>query len=149
MLALALLLALAAASPADEAAIRAVRAETNAAIAAHDSARLAPAFLEDVVLVAGNGDAVIGRAAMLARFGVAFDDDSFVDYLRTPDRIDIAAGGDRAAERGHWAGHWHGEPADRRVTGVYLAYWVRLDDQWRIRAETYVTLVCEGAGCPR
>jgi uncharacterized protein (TIGR02246 family) len=149
MLVLALLLALAAAPPADEAAIRAVRAETNAAIAAHDSARLAPAFLEDVVLVAGNGDAVIGRAAMLARFGAAFDDDTFVDYRRMPDRIDIAAGGDRAAERGHWTGHWHGDPADRRVTGIYFAHWVMRDGRWRIRAETYVTLACTGPGCSR
>jgi len=36
--------ALAAAAPADEAAIRTVRAETNAAIAAHDVARLASSF---------------------------------------------------------------------------------------------------------
>jgi ketosteroid isomerase-like protein len=138
-----------AAAPADDAAIRAVRAGTNAAIAAHDAARLAPAFMADVVIVAGGGDAVIGRPAMLARFAAAFADPDFVTYVRTPARIEIASYGVRAAEHGSWVGRWRGPRGETRMTGTYLAHWVRPGGHWRIRAETYVTLACEGPGCAR
>lgn len=139
----------ASAAPGDEAAIRAVRAESNAAIAAHDVGRLAPLFTEDVVIVAGGGDSVIGRDATLRRFADAFGDEDFVDYVRTPEMIEVASYGVRAAERGHWVGRWRSPLGETRMSGAYLAHWVRPQGPWRIHAETFVTLACEGPGCTR
>lgn len=144
---LGLLAALAA--PGDEAAIRAVRAESNAAIAAHDAARLAPTLAEDVVIVAGGGDGVIGRDAVLRRFAGAFAEADFVDYVRSPARIDVAGYGARAAERGHWVGRWRGPLGETRMSGAYFAHWAGSGGRWRIRAETFVTLACEGPRCAR
>lgn len=138
---------LAAAAPGDEAAIRAVRAETNAAIAAHDVARLAASFTDDVVLVSGGGDALVGKAEMVRGFTSAFAAPGFVNYVRTPARIEVASFGVRAAEQGRWIGRWRTQAGETRRSGVYLAQWVRPQGAWRIRAETFVTLACAGPGC--
>jgi uncharacterized protein (TIGR02246 family) len=135
------------ASPGDEAAIRAVRAETNAAIVAHDVARLARSFTDDVVLVSGGGEALVGKDAMLRGFALSFASPGFVDYVRTPERIVVASWGVRAAERGRWVGRWRTAAGETRKSGTYLAQWVRPAGAWRIRAETFVTLACEGPGC--
>lgn len=138
---------LAAAAPGDEAAIRAVRAETNAAIAAHDVARLAASFTDDVVLVSGGGDAFAGRDGLVRAFTSAFAAPGFVDYVRTPLRIEIAGAGPRAAEHGRWLGRWRTSAGETRRSGIYLAQWLRAGGGWRIRAELYVTLACAGPGC--
>jgi uncharacterized protein (TIGR02246 family) len=148
MIAPLLLAALAAAAaPGDEGAIRAARAQTNAAIAAHDVSRLASSFTDDVVLVSGAGEALIGKERMRAGFTAAFAVPGFVDYVRTPVTVTVASYGVRAAERGRWIGRWRTPAGETRRSGTYLAQWVRPEGQWRIRAELYVTLACEGPGC--
>ena len=135
------------AAPGDEAAIRATRAETNAAIAEHEVDALASSFTDDVVLVSGAGEALIGKEAMRAGFTRAFAVPGFVDYLRTPVSVTVANQGERAAERGRWVGRWQGPSGETRRSGTYLAHWVKPDGRWRIRAELYVTLACDGPGC--
>jgi uncharacterized protein (TIGR02246 family) len=135
------------AAPGDEAAIRAARAETNAAIAAHDVGRLTSSFTDDVVLVSGAGEALIGKDAMRTGFIRAFAAPGFVDYVRTPVSVTVSGDGARAAERGRWIGRWRNLAGETRRSGTYLAHWVRPEGRWRIRAELYVTLACDGAGC--
>jgi ketosteroid isomerase-like protein len=110
-------------------------------------ARLASAFTEDVVLVSGGGDALIGKAEMIRGFTAAFAAPGFVDYVRTPATIQVASWGVRAAEQGRWLGRWRSPAGETRRSGVYLAQWVRPQGRWTIRAETFVTLACEGPGC--
>jgi hypothetical protein len=52
--------------------------------------------------------------------------------VRTTQRVDVDAAGERAAEHGHWVGAVQ--------SGSYLAVWRRVTGQWVIESELYVTL---------
>lgn len=110
-------------------------------------ARLASSFTDDVVLVSGGGDALVGKTEMMRGFRAAFAAPGFVDYVRTPAGIQVASWGVRAAEQGRWLGRWRTPAGETRRSGVYLAHWVRPRDRWTIRAETFVTLACDGPAC--
>ncbi len=145
---LALLLALALAGPAPQAdadQIRAQRARSNAAIAAHDAKALPPLYEPDATVIRGSGGAVLhGVESIVASLAASFADPDFVSWVRTPESVTVSQGGMRAAESGRWSGHWTKPGGDTRLSGVYLAAWVRSDGRWRLRSESFVTLNCEG-----
>ena len=143
---LALVLALAAAAaPADADQIRAQRARSNAAIAAHDAKPLPPLYEPDATVIRGSGGAVLrGVDSIVASLAASFTDPDFVSWVRTPETVTISQGGMRAAEWGRWTGGWRKPGGDTRLSGVYLAAWVRSDGAWRLRSESFVTLECEG-----
>ena len=138
-------LALALASPADDAAaVRAARAIYNAAIIAHDVAGVRAAFIDTYVGIAGSGGEVIsGGDAMAAYFASSFRNPAFISYSRTPDVVTVATPADRAMERGHWLGRYRTDHGETRLTGEYLAVWVRAPGGWRLRSESFVTLARE------
>src|SRR5438270_785944 len=80
------------------AAIRAVRGESNRAIAAHDLAAFTPAFKDDAVFVWSNGTTAVGKPALEAFFARDFADPAFVAYVRTPARVAVSWAGVRAVE---------------------------------------------------
>ncbi|MFN9832201.1 MAG: YybH family protein [Phenylobacterium sp.] len=121
--------------PAD--AIRARRRLTNRFIAGRETARLGPVFLATAVVIAGDGSVITGRDAILAAFASQFADPGFGGYVRTPERIEVDAAGDRAAEQGRWTAGWKDAPSQ---WGPYLAVWRRVTGQWMIESETFVTL---------
>ena len=120
--------------PAD--AIRARRRLTNRFIAGRETARLGPVFLATAVVIAGDGSVITGRDAILAAFASQFADPGFGGYVRTPERIEVDAVGERAAEQGRWTAAWKDAPAQ---SGPYLAVWRRVTGQWMIESETFVT----------
>ena len=63
-------------------------------------------------------------------------DRGFGGYVRTPERIEPDAAGDRAAEHGRWTADWKDAPPQ---SGPYLAVWRRVTGQWMIESETFVT----------
>lgn len=119
-----------------EDAIRARRRLTNKLIAAHEAARLKPFFAPDVKLIVGDGGLILGAEAVVEAFGAQFADPDFVTYVRTPDRIELDAAGERAAEHGRWTADWKGA----EMAGGYLAVWRKSLGQWVIESELYVTL---------
>ena len=120
--------------PADT--IRARRRLTNRFIAGRETARLGPVFLATAVVIAGDGSVITGRDAILAAFASQFADPGFGGYVRTPERIEVDAAGDRAAEQGRWTAGWKDAPSQ---WGPYLAVWRRVTGQWMIESETFVT----------
>lgn len=120
-----------------DAAIRAKRKLTNRLIAAKDAARLRPHLTRDVVLIAGDGDVLLGVDAVVQAFAGQFQDPAFDAYVRTTQTVEIAADGVRAAESGRWVGQWRGRPA---MSGAYLAVWRQDRGQWLLERELYVTL---------
>lgn len=128
----------------DVASVRAVRASSNAAIAAHDIEAFTATLLPDVVVTAGNGGVLVGRDSVRASIARAFADSTFVDYVRTTDRVDVSAFKPLAAEHGHWTGHWRTANGNEEITGTYLAMWRRTDAGWRVRSEIFVSLACRG-----
>jgi ketosteroid isomerase-like protein len=147
--ALAFLAALAAA-PSDADQIRAGRERSNAAIAAHDAGALTPLYTPDATVVRGSsGVALTGAGAITASLASAFRDPDFVTYRRTPDTVTLSEGGLRAAESGRWVGTWRKPDGEMRLSGVYLAMWVKAGGGWRLKSEAFVSLTCEGSrSCP-
>lgn len=121
---------------APEDAIRARRRLTNKLIAAHEADRLRPFFAPDIKLIAGDGALLIGADAVIEAFAAQFRDPDFTTYVRTPDKVELDAGGERAAEAGRWVAHWR----SGEMSGTYLAAWRRVTGQWSIESELFVTL---------
>jgi hypothetical protein len=65
-------------------------------------------------------------------------------WVRTPDTIVVFAAWDVASERGHWVGTWTEPDGPLVIRGSYAAQWRRQDGTWRIQAELFVPLDCEG-----
>jgi hypothetical protein len=120
-----------------ETAIRARRKLTNKLIAAHEADRLRPFLDPKMTLIAGDGSVISGASAVVAAFDAQFADPDFVTYLRTTDGVEIDSQGERAAERGSWAGTWR---SGASLSGTYLAVWKKVTGQWVLEAELYVTL---------
>ena len=134
-----------AAAGADAAEIRAARARSNAAIAAHRyqgvEAELAPGYF----VIPGSLGRPIDAEGAAERVGEAMRDPSFVSYVRKPERILVAANRKRAAETGHWAGIWRKKDGEMRLTGVYQATWVPEAGRWKLLNESFVSLECSGS----
>jgi len=127
--------------------VRAQRAEYNAAIAAHDAARLRTFLVDDYHLILGSSGNVDNGADAATR-GYAdeeFKDPTFVTYRRTPTSIVPAASGKRIAETGRFEGIWKKPDGTMRKTGIYLAMWVPSAGTWRTKSEAFVTLACTGS----
>jgi ketosteroid isomerase-like protein len=127
--------------------VRSLRAESNAAIAAHDAVRLRKVFADDYLGIVGTtGDLDSGGEATAKSYGdIEFKDASFDRYRRTPDTLQLAESGKRVAESGHWVGIWRKPDGIMRKSGVYLARWVRMDGGWRLKSELFITLECQGS----
>jgi ketosteroid isomerase-like protein len=135
----------AAADAAIEAEIRARRAESNAAIAAHDVAAMRAHYLPDFTILPGSSGAPSDLESFLARIAGTFADPGFDRYVRTPVTVTVGASGKRAAEVGTWVGTWNKPDGRMRLSGVYQAMWVPAADGWRLRNESFVSLACEGS----
>jgi ketosteroid isomerase-like protein len=129
------------------AAVRARRTESNAAIAAHDAVRLRSVLADNYLGIQGtSGDLDSGGEATAKSYAdIEFKDASFGTYRRTPDTLQLAGSGKRIAESGHWVGIWRKPDGTMRKSGVYLARWVRVENQWRLRSELFITLGCFGS----
>ena len=132
----------------DEALIRAARASSNRAIAAHDVAG-ALAVLDDGFHAAiSSGAFRTSREEMGRAFAERFDAFHDAVYIRTPLHVEVAADGLIAAEAGEWVGSWTTADGPFRTGGRYAAHWRKgADGRWLIRAELFVPLFCEGPGC--
>jgi len=117
---------------APEDAIRARRRLTNKLIAAKEARRLRPFFLADARLIPGGGGLILGADAIVEAFAAQFREPGFVPYVRTPDRVELDAIGERAVESGRWTGGG--------ACGAYMAAWRKVTGQWLIESELYVTL---------
>ena len=145
---LAIAASVAATAAEDPAAIiRSLRAESNAAIAAHDAKRLRPLLADEYRGIQGTSGALDTGGAATARSYEyqEFRDPTFVAYERIPDKVTVAGSGRRIGESGHWVGTWRKPDGTMRKTGDYLAVWVESKGKWRLRSETFVTLSCTGS----
>lgn len=131
----------------DVTAIRALRAESNKAIAAHDMARFTPVFADDAVFVWSNGSTAVGKAALQTFFARDFADPAFDRYVRTPAKVVVSQSGARAVEHGTWQAFKHNAEGATRYGGDYAAHWVRKPEGWRVQGELYVKLRCTGSLC--
>ncbi|HYW50618.1 MAG TPA: DUF4440 domain-containing protein [Gemmatimonadaceae bacterium] len=130
--------------------IAAARARSNAAIAAHDTAAIAREWMPDVHVVSSTGAQNAGIAANVRAMQGQFDRRPNTKWVRASRSITVNERWDVAAEEGEWTGTWTDPDGPVRITGTYLAQWRRSDGRWRIQAEVFVPLACNGgAYCER
>ena len=122
-------------------AILAEREAFNTALAERDLDAIARVLGEDCVLVPGDDATVIqGREAQLESWKSIHSNMDEAHYLRSPARIEVSDEGHLAAETGRWTGGWVSEGMQISYMGRYFAKW-RLDGlDWKIEAETFVTI---------
>lgn len=126
----------------DEAAIRKLRSDSNAAIMKNDLAAFAASLTDDFVMVRGNG-VFASRADYVKAFEEDFRTPGSVRYERIIDSVELSQAGPLAAEHGHWVGRLsNGHVA---YGGTYLAMWRHTPAGWKIRSELFVRLTCEDA----
>ena len=118
-------------------AIAARRKLTNRLIAGKEARRLAPFFAPDIKVIVGDGSLILGARDVLEAFASQFADPAFIAYVRTTDRIELDAAGERAAENATWVGTTRGAA---HTSGNYLAPLRKVTGQWVIENELFVTL---------
>jgi len=116
--------------------IRALRALSNQAIAAHDADRTVSFMAPDIVVGIAGGPTLTGRDASRAAFAEQFADRAFVTYIRTIEQVTLAAPM-RATERGRWVGRWRLTSGMHEQGGSYTAEWRFSEMGWLIYAETF------------
>lgn len=124
----------------DQTAIFARRHQTNQLIAARDAEGLKAYFDPKARVIAADGTLHDGADAILQTLARQFANPDFQRYLRTADKVEVAAGGLKAAEYGHATGTWRKGQGTVSMTGAYLACWRNQDGTWLIESELYVLL---------
>lgn len=128
------------ADPAVDLAIRARRADFNAAIAKGDAFAIGPLLTRDCVMVTGSDSAVVaGRLAQVKLWAREFSAREGVVYVRTPGTVSVSPVEPMVLEQGAWTGS---RRADGAVvaSGLYSAKWRETGGQWVIEAELFVTM---------
>ena len=130
--------------------IRAARARSNAAIAAHDLAGVAREWMAGVSVLGSTGTHAQGHAANAQNLARQFERRPDTLYVRTPTAIAVFAPWAVAAERGEWVATWTEPDGPLKLSGTYQAQWRCIDDLWLIQGELFVPTDCEGgAYCAR
>lgn len=125
----------------ERAAILALRAEHNRAIAAGDTEGILRLAADDHAAIFGHGR-IIRSKDELRRIWTASPE----PCTRTPRRVEIGTiDGIRAAESGEW--RCDDRDTARVYSGSYFAHWSKQNGTWRVISETYVSLGCRGEGC--
>ena len=134
---------------ADEAAIRAARAASNEAIARQDAEAIVAFLDSEYQITTSVGRMSQGTAEEVSAWNDLFAERPDVVYVRTPEEVEISRDYPLASESGSWIGTWTGADGPVRTGGDYHAMWRYTPGGWKIRAELFVALFCEGDGCPR
>ena len=127
--------------------IRALRAESNAAIARHDLSGMVALLDDEFHTTSGKGGMLRSADAVVAALGQQFEQFDDLVYVRNMESIEVSTSGPRAAEIGNWVGTWTAAGGPVRTGGRYAAFWRERDSSWVIRSQLFVTLFCEGSGC--
>ena len=131
----------------DEQLIRAARVQSNEAIARHDVAAIMSCVDRDFIVNTGNGGQLHSAAEMATALTRQFAELPDVKYVRTAKTVEASASHPLAFESGTWVGTWTAPAGPVRTGGKYSVSWRKMDGAWRIHAELFVTLYCEGKGC--
>ncbi len=131
----------------DEEQIRGARAESNQAISRHDVPGIVALLEEEYHVSASSGAFLSDRTEMGEAFAALFAEFEDAIYVRTPESVEVSTANPVASEIGNWVGSWTTAEGLFRTGGRYVAYWRKSQDRWRIHAELFVPLFCEGPGC--
>lgn len=115
--------------------IKAERAASNTAIAKHDVEGIAKYWMPDFVQVRGNATHMTGKDAIKKSWSDLFTSNPEVSYIRNPSEIIISKNDTLAWEKGKWIGI-----KSYSKGGNYSAMWRKINNEWKIQAEIFVSL---------
>jgi ketosteroid isomerase-like protein len=136
---------LSAQSPSNETAIRAARAKSNAAIAAHDVDATTAVMAPDYLGLSSGNTRTVSRDEARASYAQIFSTRPGVVFVRTPRTITVNTSWAQAGEDGTWTGKWSTAEGVVHVGGIYFAKWNKTNGAWLLLAETFVQTHCSGA----
>jgi ketosteroid isomerase-like protein len=120
--------------------IRALRRQSNAAIASLDANYVLSFMSDDVEVHVAGGPVLRGKAANRDAWEKQMGETGFGGYVRTPESVTIAEDGRRASESGHWVGRWRVKGRSHVEEGRYTADWQLGALGWEIIKEVFVPL---------
>jgi ketosteroid isomerase-like protein len=127
--------------------IRAMRMQSNEAIARHDVESLRSFLDDDYVITISTGAIQRSRDEHARSFALHFEQFPDVVYVRTPSEIVLSDAYPLAIEHGTWVGSGTTGKGKLESGGQYTAAWRQTDGGWRIHSELFVALYCHGADC--
>lgn len=135
-------------SESNEDKIAQLRAESNEAIRNHDADAIVALFDEKYQITTGSGVLYHGSPETEKKtWEMIFNQFPDVVYVRTPSKIEVGSLLDRAAESGDWAGTWTTPNGQIEFSGRYFASWIKVNDEWKLQSEMFVTMECAGEDC--
>lgn len=109
------------------------RESSNQAIANQDTAGIAQYWMEDIIVISGEGGQYIGKKELQRVFKEMFVSDPPV-FVRNPLEVIIGDSGILAWETGTWF------YLTDSFRGNYSAMWRKLNGSWFIQSELFVSL---------
>jgi hypothetical protein len=103
-------------------------------------------FDQDYIIMYGSSTKTLEVSDEKRSIETLFSDFPDVNYVRTPTDIQVSTLLPLAIEHGTWRG---GQTTETTYGGRYTAAWRKVEDEWKIHNELFVTLTCEGSDCPQ
>lgn len=117
--------------------IRALRRQSNAAIASLDAQYVVSFMSEDVEVTVAGGQLLRGRTANIDAWEAQMRAKGFGGYVRTPEKITVDLEAKTAHEAGHWIGRWRVNGRAHEQEGRYTAEWTLGTMGWEIARELF------------
>ncbi len=109
------------------------RLASNAAISQRDLSGVARYWMDDIVVISGEGGKFVGKKNLLKIWKQMFDQGVPL-FERIPADIKVGEGGTLAWESGQW------RFLDGNSGGNYAAMWCKVKGTWMTRSELFVSL---------
>ncbi|MET4140292.1 nuclear transport factor 2 family protein [Pedobacter sp. UYP1] len=113
--------------------IQASRENSNTAILKGDAAGVAQYWMDDIIVISGEGGQYAGKKLLLKVFTEMFQEDRPV-FERIPSVITIGDSGVLAWETGEW------NYKTEKFRGNYSAMWRKIKGKWLTQSELFVSL---------
>lgn len=113
--------------------IRLSRQNSNAAIAGGDVAGVAAYWMDDMIVISGEGGQYVGKDVLIEVFTEMFSSNPPV-FERIPTEIIIGESGILAWETGTW------NYKTAKFRGRYSAMWRKVKGSWLTQSELFVSL---------
>lgn len=113
--------------------IQASRENSNTAILKGDAAGVAQYWMDDIIVISGEGGKYAGKKLLLKVFTEMFQEDRPV-FERIPSVISIGDSGVLAWETGEW------NYKTEKFRGNYSAMWRKIKGKWLTQSELFVSL---------
>ncbi|PSK87415.1 YybH family protein [Taibaiella chishuiensis] len=117
----------------DENYIREARKTSNAAISKLDVAGVAQYWMDNIVVISGEGGQYAGKKLLMKVWKEMFAAQAVI-FERLPSEIRIGEGGILAWEQGIW------RCTNDPMHGNYAAMWRKINGKWMTQSELFVAL---------